>query len=167
LSAPIRLTVQFATIQPAVPNTRIIGNCFSWLVRFANATELVRLIVGMKHRQCRRITRRNGTGPALAAAGTARIATAPNNVITASTRSDAKNRSAIRPRKKGAMIAAIGLSVYARPMYPPIPISRMNGAVETYHAPQMKNSRNIMIDNRAITPRSDAGWASVCSFRAV
>ena len=41
------LTTMPATIHPIVPNTRISGNCFSWLVRLWNASVLVSPIVGM------------------------------------------------------------------------------------------------------------------------
>src|SRR5436190_4403641 len=109
------------------------------------------------------MTPRNGPTPCFAAPGTRNIAPPPTIISTASTFSDAKNRSATMPKKNGEMIAAIGQSMYASPILLAMPASVMNVLMVTYHAPQTKNSRNIMAERSvamAAFPPLDAAWYS-------
>ena len=43
-------------------------------------------------------------------------------------------------------------TVYAQPIPPSIPLAAMKLPTVTYHAPQMKNSRNIMAESRTVPP---------------
>jgi hypothetical protein len=47
--------------------------------------------------------------------------------------------------------------MYAKPMFVVIFVSVMKVLIVTYHAPQTKNSRNIMMDRRVIGPAEDRG----------
>jgi hypothetical protein len=60
----------------------------------------------------------------------------------------AKYRSATSPTKNGAAIAAIGFTVYGQKVSVPMPWLLMYTAMVVYHAPQMKNSRNIIAPRR-------------------
>ena len=84
--------------------------------------------------------------------GAASSSTPPTRRRMPKTRSVAKNRSATRPTKNGAAIAAIGLTVYGQCVSVYIPWFVMYTAIVVYHAPQTKNCRNIMTESRPITP---------------
>ena len=83
--------------------------------------------------------------------GTASSTSPPAMCSTPSTFCVAKNRSAMSPTKNGAAIAAIGFTVYGQCVSVPIPRAVMNTAIVVYHAPQMKNWRNIITDSRTLT----------------
>ena len=67
-------------------------------------------------------------------------------------RSVAKNRSAIRPTKKGDTIAASAVVLYAAPLCWPENrnVCSRYVPIVTYQAPQMKYWRNIMIDSLTV-----------------
>src|SRR6188768_2531761 len=69
----------------------------------------------------------------------------------------AKYRSATSPTKKGAAMAAMGFTVYGQKVSVPMPWLLMYTAMDVYHAPQMKNSRNIMAPRRVPMDFIDRG----------
>ena len=77
------------------------------------------------------------------------IKTAPIICKTPSIFSALKNRSAIRPIIKGAIIAPQDCVEYAIPVSAPVALKLFPIKVPrvTNHAPQIKNSRNIIKDN--------------------
>src|SRR5215203_2538089 len=74
----------------------------------------------------------------------------------------AKYRSATSPTKNGAAMAAMGFTVYGQKVSVPMPWLLMYTAMVVYHAPQMKNSRNIMAPRRM---PMDRDGAAVCIDR--
>src|SRR5829696_8306189 len=72
----------------------------------------------------------------------------------------AKYRSATKPTKNGAAIAAIGFTVYGQKVSVLMPWLLMYTAMVVYHAPQMKNSRNIMAPRRGPIDRMAGGLRS-------
>src|SRR5678815_3523937 len=73
----------------------------------------------------------------------------------------AKYRSATSPTKKGAAMAAMGFTVYGQKVSFSMPWLLMYTPTVVYHAPQMKNSRNIMAPRRV--PRDFIGRRCGCS----
>ena len=61
-------------------------------------------------------------------------------------------RHEVAGRAQHDKIAAIGPTLYAQPIPPLMLLAAMKLPTVTYHAPQIKNSRNIMIDRLVIKP---------------
>src|SRR5688572_143077 len=81
-------------------------------------------------------------------AGVASRTSPPSRCSVPSAFCVAKYRSATSPTKNGAAIAAMGLTVYGQKVSVSIPWLLMYTAMVVYHAPQMKNCRNIMAPRR-------------------
>src|SRR5216683_1141121 len=79
--------------------------------------------------------------------GAAKRITPPSRCRVPRTFSVAKYRSATRPRKNGATMAATGLTVYGQCVSVAMPWFVMYTAMDVYQAPQMKNWRNIIVDS--------------------
>lgn len=79
--------------------------------------------------------------------GMASMKAAPSRCMTPSTRCEAKKRSATMPRNSGETMAAMGQTVNTSAVRSPKPALFSQPVTGTYHAPQMKNWRNIMADS--------------------
>src|SRR5688500_4187003 len=82
--------------------------------------------------------------------GTASRIAPPSRCSAPSTFCVAKKRSATRPTKKGATMAAIGFTVNGQCVSVSIPWLVMYTAIVVYQAPQTKNCRNIIRLRRVV-----------------
>src|SRR4051812_804025 len=89
--------------------------------------------------------------------GTASSTSPPMRCSTPSAFCVAKYRSATSPTKKGAAIAAIGFTLNGQELSVAMPWLLMYTAMVVYHAPQMKNSRNIIAPRRVPRDRMTGG----------
>src|SRR3954469_15832278 len=89
--------------------------------------------------------------------GTASSTSPPMRCSTPSAFCVAKYRSATSPTKKGAAIAAIGFTLNGQELSVAMPWLLIYTAIVVYHAPQMKNSRNIMAPRRVPRDRMTEG----------
>src|SRR5580698_5166965 len=138
-----------ATIQPAVPSTRIGPNsCFGSCI-WRNESELVSAIVGMKQRQYKSMMVYSAGKPVCREAANSKIA--PVRCKQPRIFSVAAYLSATRPTKKGATIAPTPVAPPTIPTCSPVKCNEEESQVliVTYQEPQTKYSRNI------IKPRRD------------
>src|SRR5207249_9033987 len=72
-----------------------------------------------------------------------------------------KNRSATRPTKNGAATAATGFTVNGQKVCVSMPWFAMYTAIVVYHAPQMKNWRNIIrSEERRVGKECRSRWTA-------
>jgi hypothetical protein len=116
------------------------------------ASELARAMVGKYVSVCAKIIAvmapGDGDSPAISRVAP-NMSAAPARCNRPSIFSVATNRSAITPTKKGEIMPAMGPTAYKSPMSSPVnPIRPRYFAAVTCQEPQMKNSKNIIADNR-------------------